>query len=114
MQPIEFDASRDSLAASGNSPDAGVKAQHFVGVKSSPITADYEFKSMVGKGAFGTVTIAEHRKLKVNRAVKKIPKSQLDTAELWLLTRLIHSAFQVLTLSSTISFREDQVNLVIS
>jgi len=58
-----------------------VKAQHLVGVLHTPILDDYEFKAMVGKGAFGTVSIAEHRKLKVTRAIKKIPKQMVDTEE---------------------------------
>lgn len=36
-----------------------------MGVITTPIQHDYEFKSMVGKGAFGTVSVAEHKTLKV-------------------------------------------------
>jgi len=76
--PALNDPQSNSLAAQGDP----VKREQVIGMRRVPINKDYIVKSQVGKGAFGTVTIAEHRTLKQTRAIKKIPKKLVDKDEL--------------------------------
>jgi len=93
-QPLE---STNDLAAQGETAvpdDSALKREHAIGIRKDPIHKDYIFKSQVGKGAFGTVTIAEHRLLKQTRAVKKIPKQLIDKDELQ--EMITHKEFEML------------------
>jgi len=86
-----------SLDASAGEPVPDVtahKREHAIGLIRTPITNDYNFKKMVGKGAFGTVTIAEHKTLKHTRAVKKIPKTVIDKDEME--EMISHKEFEML------------------
>jgi len=71
-----------------------VKRSHTIGIRQDSIHNDYIFKSQVGKGAFGTVTIAEHRSLKQMRAIKTIPKKYVDQVELH--EMISHKEFEAL------------------
>merc|ERR1712195_180488 len=93
-QPLE---STNDLAAQGDSAvpdDSALKREHAIGIRKDPIHKDYIFKSQVGKGAFGTVTIAEHRLLKQTRAIKTIPKQLIDKDELQ--EMITHKEFEML------------------
>lgn len=93
VQPVD---DKKEFATQGESPPDGaaLKREHAIGIRRDPIHKDYVFKKQVGKGAFGTVTIAEHRLLKQMRAVKKIPKQLIDKDELQ--EMITHKEFEML------------------
>jgi serine/threonine protein kinase len=54
-------------------------------MKTHPLTVDYTFEKMLGYGAFGEVRLGRHKKLKMERAIKKMILDTKDPEQLALI-----------------------------
>ena len=64
-----------------NSEKEGISKQGAIHFEEGDIESKYRFKKQLGAGAFGEVQLATHIESGALRAIKCLPKSELDSSE---------------------------------
>lgn len=71
----------DSKLNKKDQAGVGVSKQQSIQIRKGDIESEYKFNKVLGAGAFGEVRLAKHRETGVLRAIKCIPREELDQSE---------------------------------